>query len=30
MVYAEEEKGKHDPKNRATLSAPLKPAIYIE
>ncbi len=30
VVYDEEEKEKCDPRRRATLSAPLKPAIYIE
>ncbi len=30
MVYDEEEKGRYDPRKRATLSAPFKPAIYIE
>ena len=29
-VYAEEDEACYDPKKRATLSAPLKPAIYIE
>jgi leucyl-tRNA synthetase len=30
MVYGEEDRERYDPKKRATLSAPLKPAIYIE
>jgi leucyl-tRNA synthetase len=29
-VYDEEDRKRFDPKNRASLSAPLKPAIYIE
>ncbi len=30
MVYSEEDSQRYDPKNRATLSMPFKPAIYIE
>ncbi|HVP26435.1 MAG TPA: leucine--tRNA ligase [Candidatus Bathyarchaeia archaeon] len=30
MIYEEEDRKRYDPRNRAVLSAPLKPAIYIE
>jgi len=30
MVYSEEDEGRYDPKSRAVLCAPCRPAIYIE
>jgi leucyl-tRNA synthetase len=30
IVYSEEDEKRYDPKNRATVSAPYRPAIYIE
>jgi leucyl-tRNA synthetase len=30
MVYSEEDEERYDPKNKAAVSAPYRPAIYIE
>lgn len=30
FVYSEEDSRRYDPKNKASLSTPFKPAIYIE
>jgi hypothetical protein len=30
MVYSEEDAGRYDPRSRAMLCAPCRPAIYIE